>query len=301
MPWSPGSALFVALSAALLGFFRGTGVPGVVGSYFLLSWLFKYAFVVLEHVANGRLEAPAVSVEMLGPFERRPMILAAWCLALVIAARTLGGAAGVALTTVGLMVLPAIVAVLGLGWGVLQSINPLTLWRTIRGLGIYYLGALGLMAATAVLIFILGIVSAWDAWNLCTIALAEVAVLTLFSALGGALFVRRQEIGHEPTVSPERRLAQEDREHLGRLNAMLDELYTQAQLKKHELAMGVLRRWFAHSDDRRIVSDGDTIIARIATWHDSRILSRVSQALGTELEQRGFPGAAADIRRRAPE
>ena len=290
VPWSLASVLFIAFSAALLAFFLGKGVFGVVGSYFLLAWLFKYAFVVLEHVANGRFEAPVVSVEMLGPFEQRPLILVAWCLITYVTARTLSGAAGTALITTVLILLPATVAVLGLGLGVFQSINPLTLWRTMRGLGIYYFGALGLMAAAATLIFIMG---KMGAWNMLTIAVAEVAVLTVFSTLGGALFMRRLEIGHEPIVSPERSKENEDREHSRRLSAMLDDLYTQTRIKKHELALNILGQWLAQTDNRYIVSDADTISARVAAWNDSKALSLTSRALVAELGKRGKPEAAA--------
>jgi hypothetical protein len=293
VPWSLASVLFVVFSAGLLAFFLGKGVYGVVGSYFLLSWFFKYAYVVLEHVANGHLEAPVASVEMLGPFEQRPLILVAWCLITYTTARTLGGAAGTALVTLVLLMLPATVAVLGLGSGVFQSINPLTLWRTMRGLGIYYLGALGLMAAAATLIFVM---EKMDAWNMLTIAVAEVAVLTVFSTLGGALFVRRLEIGHEPIVSPERQVENEDREHSRALSAMLDDLYTQARLKKHEPALNILGQWFAQTDDRYIVSDANTIGARVAAWNDSKALGWISRALVAELEKRGKPEAATTFR-----
>jgi hypothetical protein len=301
VPWNPACLLFIAISTALLAFFRNTGVLGVVGSYFLLSWLFKYAFVMLEHVANGRFEAPVVSVDMLGPFEQRPMILIAWCVLMFLAAWKVGNAAGAGLVVAVLLLLPATAAILGLGWGFLQSINPPTLWRMIRGLGIHYVGILGLMAAAAGLIRILGLSDSWDAWNMASIAVAEVALLTVFSVLGGALFARRLQVGHEPTVSPERKLAQEDREHSVRLNAMLDEFYTQARLRKHELALGILRQWFAQADDRYVATDAQTIMARIATWQDPSILSRASRIFIEELDQRGNSAAVAEIRRATPD
>jgi hypothetical protein len=86
VPWRLASILFIAISSTLLAFFQGKGVVGIVGSYFLLSWLFKYAFVMLEHVASGRPDAPVVSAEMLGPFEQRPLILVAWCSVLYVIA-----------------------------------------------------------------------------------------------------------------------------------------------------------------------------------------------------------------------
>ncbi len=297
VPWSPACVLFIGISTALLAFFRDTGVLGVVGSYFLLSWLFKYAFVVLEHSANGRFEAPVVTVDMLGPFEQRPMVLIAWCVLMFVAAWKVGNTLGAGLVVAVLLLLPATAAVLGLGWGFLQSINPPTLWRMIRGLGIHYIAILGLMAAAAGLIRGLGLADSWGAWNMASIAVAEVALLTVFSVLGGAVFARRLQLGHEPAVSPERKLAQEDGEHSVRLNSMLDEFYTQARLRKNELALGILRQWLAQADDRYVAIDAQTIMARMSAWHDARILSGASRVLIEELEKRGNSAAVTEIRR----
>jgi hypothetical protein len=294
VPWTPASVLFIAFSAALLALFSDKGVIGIVGSYFLLSWLFKYAFVVLEHVANGHLVAPVASVEMLGPFEQRPLILVGWCLIIYAAARTLGSMGSVALLVAVLSMLPATVAVLGLGLGPVQSVNPLTLWRTMRGLGFYYLGILAVMAVAAALIVIRGRTGAWNIW---TYAVTEVAVLTTFSMLGGALFERRLELGFEPMVSPERRMEKEEREHARRLNTMLDYFYAQMRINKHEFALEALRQWLAQTDEQCVVADAHRIIARVAAWNDSKILSATSQALLSELEKRGMPEEAREISR----
>ncbi len=294
IPWRLASLLFIAISAALLALFQNKGVVGIVGSYFLLSWLFKYAFVMLEHVANGRLDAPVVSVEMLGPFEQRPLILVAWCLVLYAAARTLGGAGGVALATVLFVMLPAPVAILGLGSGFLQSLNPLTLWRIIRDLGVYYLGILALILAAVALVFAL---NGMDAWSILTIAAAEVAVLTIFSAIGGALFGRRLQIGHDPIVSPERQLEKDNLQHIRGLSAMLDDIYNQTRLGKHEVAVARLRQWFAQSDGQRIVSDAHTIQDRVRAWNNADTMALVSQTLVAELNQHGLPEAATSIQR----
>jgi hypothetical protein len=296
VPWTLPSILFIAFSALLLAFLWNKGVSGIVGSCFLVSWLFKYAFVVLEHVANGRLEAPVASAEMLGPFETRPLILLAWCLALFAAARLLGGTAGAAVIVGAALLLPADIAILGLGQGLLESISPRTLWHVIRGLGSRYLLILALMAVTVVLVISMARRGDWNFW---TIAAVEALVLTIFSATGGAVFERRLEIGHEPIASPERDAARADHEHSRRLGAMLDEVYVQARLRKHEIAMGKVQAWLAQADDARIANDARTIITRAATWNDAEFRALVAKALIAELKARDLPAAAINVERRA--
>jgi hypothetical protein len=296
IPWGAGSILFVGISSALLAFFQGKGVLGAIGSFFLLSWFFKYAYVLLESVAHGRVDAPVVAVEMLGPFEQRPLIQLAWCTVGYLAVRWLGGTAGIAAAALLLVVLPASVAALGLGLGIWQSVNPRTLWQILRGLAWQYLGVLALIAVASALIVVMVRSGVWTLW---TIAVAEIAVLTMFSALGGALFERRLEIGHEPVSSPERQREKYDREHARELSAMLDELYAQMRVKRHEDALEPLLRWFpAASEDYR-VADVHTIVDRVAGWRNAAILSLVTQTLVVELTRLGEPDLARDAQRYA--
>ena len=287
--------MFVAASALLLALLFGRGVAGIVGSVLLLSWLFKYAYVLLEHVANGSLEAPAVSVEMIGPFEQRPLMQLAWCFLFYEAVRRIGGTPGLVFAAVLLLVLPASAAVLGMGLGILQSLNPLTLWRTVRGLGLLYPAILGVVAAAA---FVLIGLQHIDAWNLWTFAAAELFVLTVFSAIGGALFERRLEVGHEPLDSPERRAERGNREHEHALNAMLDELYTQMRLKRRDSALKLLQRWLDDADAARLLPDAHTIVDRAAAWQDPIALQLVAKLLVAELLRCGDADGAQDISER---
>ena len=214
----------------------------------MLSWLFKYAYVLLEHVANGFLEPPTVSLEMLSPVEQRPAIQLAWCIAVYLLIGMLGGLAGTALGIALLAWLPASVAVLGLGLGAFQSVNPLALWRIVRGLGWRYAGILGLMLAAFGFVALMQMAGAW---TFVTIAASQLAVLTVFCALGGALFERRLEIGHEPMHSPERRREQESREHTREIGAMLDEVYTLVRIGRRSPALEPIRQWLRKHRERR--------------------------------------------------
>ena len=72
VPLQPASLIFVGISSLILAVVAPAGRLALIPGFFLVSWLFKYGYVLLEHVANGDVEAPAISAEMLGPFEARP-------------------------------------------------------------------------------------------------------------------------------------------------------------------------------------------------------------------------------------
>lgn len=67
-PLDPTSLLLIAVFT--VGFLIGMmgGFPGMVLSLLLFSWLFKYAYILLDSVANGVQETPVLSLEMLNPF-----------------------------------------------------------------------------------------------------------------------------------------------------------------------------------------------------------------------------------------
>ena len=71
LPFQFTSLLFAAVLSCLLAFIASSPevlvAPRLLGFYVLLSWLNKYAFALLDHAANGHVEAPVASVELLGP------------------------------------------------------------------------------------------------------------------------------------------------------------------------------------------------------------------------------------------
>jgi len=292
IPLGLPSLLFVILSSLLLAFFQGKGVLGVFGSYFLIVWLFKYAYVLLEHVANGEREAPVVSVEMLGPFEQRPLIQATIFFLIQLGLRHFAGASMTLAAVVLLCLLPASSAVLGIGAGVLQSLNPLMLWRVMRGLGHYYFAILVVMITAALLMAAL-IRSA--TWNALSIATAEIALLIVFSALGGALYERRLELGFEPRRSPERDTERADAERKQLFDAMLDELYTLVRTRRGVQAQLLVQRWLADANDRHVGSEAHAIVLRTAGWAPAKTVAQVVDVVIAGMTQRGRIDLAREL------
>jgi len=279
MPWRGTSIIFVTLSSLLLALVVSHGVLwpiSLIGTFFLASWLFNYAFEMLEHAANGGTGAPVASVETLSPFQWRPLVTAAICFWLVLLGSQLG-TSGKVIIFLLLLVQPGVIATLGMGDGLLQAVNPVSLWRVIVGMGAYYLlvlAVIGLFIALAVA------QQNVDLWPFERYALLEFGILTVFALLGTSVFLRRIEIGFQPRTSPERAMERDDREHLRQLDEILDEAYGQTRLKNYERAASVIKRWLSNSDEIGFPDDVNLILERVRGWGDPAALNFIERAIG---------------------
>ncbi|MEJ0008541.1 MAG: hypothetical protein WDM77_19805 [Steroidobacteraceae bacterium] len=110
--------LILAAVFSLLGYFAPqAGVLGIPLALILVSWFFKYCFVLLDAVVAGHEELPVLSVEMLNPVdEQRPLIQAVMVCLGFIACWSLYHAvaplAGLGLGALLLLVLPATIGLL---------------------------------------------------------------------------------------------------------------------------------------------------------------------------------------------
>jgi hypothetical protein len=282
MPWNWTSIIFVALSSILLATIETHGALNPIswiGTFFLATWLFNYAFEMLEHAANGGTAAPVASVETLRPVHWRPLVTAAICVWLVILGLHFG-ALGKAIIVGLLLLQPAFIATLGMGDGLLRALNPLSLWRVISGMGPYYLLVLAVIGLFAAL------VKALQQMDLGTFerdALLEFGILTVFAILGSAVFLRRIEIGFEPRLSPERAIERDNREHLRQLDEILSEAYGQARLKRYERAASVIKGWLSNTDATNIPDDIDVILQRVGGWGDPAALKIIEGAIGSSM------------------
>jgi hypothetical protein len=288
MPWHATSIIFVTLSSLSLALVVSQGVLrpiGLIGTFFLALWLFNYAFEMLEYAANGGTGAPVASVETLSPFKWRPLVMAAICFWLVLLGSQLG-TTGKVIIMLLLLLQPAFIATLGMGDGLLQAVNPISLWRVIVGMGAYYLLVLAVIGLFIVLAIALREV---DFWPFERYALLEIAILTVFTVLGISVFLRRIEIGFEPRSSPERAMERDDRQHLRELDEILDEAYGLARLKYYERAASVIKRWLANSDAIAAPDDVNLILERVRGWGDPAAFNFIERAIGALAGQRAQP------------
>lgn len=278
-PWNATSIIFVAFSSLLLAGFESRGVLlpiSLIGTFLLAWWFFNYAFEVLDHAANGGTTAPIASIEVLSPFQWRPLVQVAICF-LIVLLGSRRGATGDIIIILLLLVLPASIATLGVGDSILQAANPSTLCRVIIGMGAYYLlvlAVVGLFVALAITLH------KADVWPFVRYVLLEIGILTVFAVLGTSVFLRRIEIGFEPRSSPERAMERDACEHLRQLDEVLDEAYGQTRLKDYERAASIIKRSLSNTDKIDIPNDVEVILQRVRGWGDPAALNFIEKAIG---------------------
>src|ERR1700722_12529256 len=270
------------------------GFAGIPLALILISWLFKYAYVLFDHVVRGVDEPPALDITMMNPLsEQRPIaqiiILAAGAALVTIAAVKFSPVAGTVLACVGLFFIPASVAILGLEGNMLKAVYPVALGRMVAGLGPMYAAVLGIIAGV---ILALWLTTQLALWMPVQIAFGMFAVLSIFSSLGGALYERRHELGLETWHSPERTAEKERHAEVKKSEHLVTEAYGLVRVGAHTKAWDLLQSWLASrghaAEDYRWVRD------KVITWPDTRYADRLTQEYVDRLLAAKRDGEALD-------
>ena len=292
VPFQMSSLLLVGTFTVLMSVFDVAGFYGVIGSLFLQIWVLKYCYVIIETLADGAVEPPVMSTDILSPFEIRPWVQ----LALVVAGTwlciSLGGVRGQVLAVVLLLLLPASIAILGFGEPFYQAVNPLTLYRVVRGLGPFYgliLGSLLVYAGLLALLDYLG------AWKIITHAADLLCEISFFSFIGGCLYLRRKQLGFEPSRSPERAAARAETERIKLRQKMLDDVFQQVRIGKHVDATRPLAAWFRDLDGTYAARDALYIAEQIVRWDMPQGLNTIASTLIRHLLRSGRADAALGV------
>jgi hypothetical protein len=293
-PARGGAAGVVVVFAILLSIAAKAGLLGIPLALILLSWLFKYAYVLFDHVVRGVDEPPALDINMVNPLsEQRPIaqiiILAAVAALVKMAAVALSPAAGTVLAVVALFFFPASVAILGLEGNMLKAVYPVALVRMVAGLGIMYAAVLGIIAGVILALALIGKLALWMPVQ---IAVGMFAVLSIFSSLSGALYERRHELGLETWHSPERTAEKERQADLKQSEHVVTEAYGQVRVGAHSNAWALIQSWLASrghaAEDYRWVRD------KVVSWPDARYADRLSQEYVDRLLAAKRDGEALD-------
>ena len=291
VPFTPTS-LILAVTFSVLLTFLGTGELGIFGVAMLQIWVLKYCYVIIEHIADGAAEPPVMATDMLSPFEIRPWLQLALVFLGGWACYAIGGKAGVVLGVVLILLLPASIAVLGVGEPVYQAINPLTLLRLVRGLGPYYLVILASVAVYAGLFALLDRLNVWRYFQHLAQLLCEIS---FFSLIGGALYLRRKQIGFEPSRTPERAAASAEAERQKLRAKMLDEVFQGVRLGKHVDATRPLAQWLGDLDESTLVRDGLFVAEQAVRWDYTQSLNTVGSTLIRNMLRAGRADAALSV------
>lgn len=301
VPFHTTNLLMVGIFSVLLTFCLWLGPWGWFAGWFLQVWVFKYCYVLIEQLANGATEPPVMDTDMLSPGEARPWIQAAL---LTIGGWTcywIGGTTGIALGIALLVLLPATVAILGFGEEPWQVVNPVTLFRVIRGLGPYYL----LMLLALVFCGAIGwALMSLDLWALLENAIALWCEVAFFSFVGASLYLRRKQLGYEPRKSPERAEARAEAERLKERARMVDDVFQLVRIGRHVDATAPLAKWLRDTDAEHASKDAYYIAEQSLKWDSPAALNPLGSTLIRHLMRFGRPDAALAVfeilRKRAP-
>jgi hypothetical protein len=299
--------VLVLIAALSLGFLLALngGLLGVVMALVLLTWLFNYAYVLLEQIAHGAREPPVLAIEMLNPVnEPRPLlqlaIVLVACGVLQLLASYVSPVLAVALGILGGIALPASIGALGVGDQVLQAVNPLALWHIMHSLRLAYIGIVALVMFYGLSLSLLAARALLPEW--LQIPAAQFAWLSVYALIGGCLYEQRDALGHEAIDTPERRAARVRQERERERARFLDTVYGEARggnlaAAWHTIELELARQHYAFEfydwmleplgrlEDRRLAT-------RLAQDYLSRALAR-DNALVTRLVQRCIARDAA--------
>ncbi|HEV7614154.1 MAG TPA: hypothetical protein VGO37_19915 [Steroidobacteraceae bacterium] len=261
----------------------------------LTSWFFKYAYILFDHTVHGFDEPPTLDIQMLNPLdEQRPLaqvaILGLIYLAVNFAYRMIGPAVAFAIAVAALLCLPASVAILGLEGNMLKAAYPVAWVRMVWRLGPMYALVLAIIAGYSVLIALLG---RWPLWLPVQIAIYLFCILSIFSVLGGALYERRDELGLETSVSPERTAERLHRQTLRESEKEVWDAYGQMRAGAHTRAWELLQKWLAAHGNAP--DDYRWLCGRVAAWDDPRYVTRLTEDYVDRLLILRRTGEALDV------
>jgi len=293
VPFSPTCLILIGIVSVLLSFFASAGLLfGGLGILILQVWTFKYCYVLIEQIANGQPEPPVLSTEMLSPLEIRPWVQTAIIAAAVWLCWWIGGRAGITLGLVFVALLPASIATLGVGERPWNAVNPVTLFRVIRGLGPYYLALLAAMILYAAISWFAAAVSPLA---ILTRAIDLILEISFFSLIGGAIFFRRQQLGFEPRSSPERTAAREENERVKLRARMVDDVFQQARHGKYVEATRPLADWLRDLDGEYATRDALYVAEQAVRWDFVAALNPIGSTLIRHLLRAGRPDSALSV------
>jgi hypothetical protein len=285
LPFTVAPLLLVTIFAVLLQLGLHADLLGLPLLYIVGSWFLKYAFVLLEHTAQGRPGAPVFSMEDANPLgEMRPFQFGLLIATFYGLGRALGSVLGDGWATtacvLGMVILPAVVAIEAVTGSFVAALQPAGVAAMIRRLGPGYLVVMAIAAAC-------GWLAQWIALDathlalLLRIALLMLLWLVLFSTLGGVIHERRFEIGFEPERSPEttqrRQVAALQRER----DRFVDQVFAEYRAGSPVNAWASIQQRAGQGEGA--LTEYEWLYPRVAAWENPALANRVAQELLTRL------------------
>jgi hypothetical protein len=277
LPLRTAPLLLIATFSALLVLAFQAGLIGIPLGWTLISWFFKYSFVLLDHTAEGVREPPALSVEMVNPIsELRPLVLLLITIGLYYLSDAaifwFGSGIALAIEIAGLLILPAIIAVQGATGSVLQSLHPLIVIGLIARLRHDYLLILIGIAIACAIARALVITDLLPL--ILRIAFTMYEWLAIYALIGGVVFERRHDLGFDPAHSPERVAGKLEAERDRQRDLQIDRIYAEWRGGSRINAWQTIMQQIETSSDP--IGELRWIYKRAALWLDGALADRLA-------------------------
>lgn len=282
----------VAFTTVVLAIGDAGGLLGIPLLIIGASWIWTYAYLLVVATAHG-LPLPVLAVENANPWhEPRPLLqLALLAIAASLASwlsQHVGRWAAVAVGVVSLFSFPASLALLAVEGEALRALSPLAIARVATGLGVRYLGLLALGAAYGALAAALDRVLP----RIVVIAIDQLLLCSLATALGTALYARRHQLGLDAWHAPEHAAARDARLAERERAALAEELYGLVRARHAELAWTRASAWLA--TEGRDPEATRWLRDRALSWAEPPFADRLTEELVARLIALGRRGEALD-------
>lgn len=282
--------LLTVVTTVVLAIGDAAGMLGIPVLLIGGSWVWTYTYLLVSATAHGR-PLPVLAIENANPWhEPRPLLQLVLLASAASLAWWLGehvgrwAAAGVAAAT--LLSFPASLALLAVEGEPLRAASPVAITRVVVGLGPRYLAVVALGGAYGAITVGLARVLP----TIVAVAVGQMLLYSLATALGVALYARRHELGLEAWHTPERDAARDaalaDRDRA----ALATELYGLMRARRPEVAWSRATAWLeaAGRDPAAIRWLRD----RALEWDERHFADRLGHELVSRLIALGRRGEA---------
>jgi hypothetical protein len=301
-PFRGGALALVLTFTVGLELAAHAGYGGWLLGFMLISWFFKYCFILLDAIVTGATEPPVLSIEMVNPInEQRPLGQALLIAGGSALSYELGQLAGPALgwltAALLLLLLPASIATLGLTGNLLRAAWPPELWSIVKGVGRDYLWLIGAIPGLAALF---AAVAHYGASSWVLIPAGQLSFLLAFALVGSVLHEHRLELGIEYRTLQESIAERTERELASERERMMDHAYMKFRVGKPAEGWQEIQTWLtsrrAGADTRDVfLPEHRAVLAIAERWDDVRAADKLTNELVELYFARRQAGRALDV------
>jgi hypothetical protein len=304
MPFQLASLLFVGLTALLMGFLirlagGSLGVVAVLAIFalwLLVVWLTNYALRLIDDAANGVHKAAVASAEMLAdPFaDSRCWVHPALAAILVLFHYAQPDLPTAPSLVVAALLFPASLGACVMSGHARDALNPVAIAGAMRGFGIWYVP---LVLFTALCVALAVLATRTLPAGALVVAILEMLLLLAYAGIGGAVYMRRFELGFAPRVSPERRQEREQRERDAARQQFIDGMYKDLRVRETQRAIASAIARLKQVPAADLAEEMRDLLAAGRHWNEPREFPRLLRGLLptlVELKQPALALGAAD-------